>query len=330
MHNLKPRTLPANRRREMAFIPRLPFKRQILERHIRALEHPDRQRVFLVLPDRLQDPREQTRPHDLVLRRLGVRQTNRSLSVVLPVQPSEILIVRAEDEWHNLRPPAHGCFCPRDVAELVDRQRRCDGAGFSGEGFGEVVVPVSNGHVLHNIALVEDVGAVDGDLDVNVVGVCGGGSAHEGHLLQHGADLGGGEGETAAGVDVRDFGDGWAGGHVGHHTGFGVVLGHDGDGFHGEGFVAVLGEHGDKHVDHDLDFGFVGGGHFDKDVAGFERDFGVVAVDDGGERADGAVGVEDNGIHGGVPDDVKEAAEVFVVLRGLESSDWKGSRGGTS
>lgn len=67
------------------------------------------------------------------------------------------------------------------------------------------------------------------------------------------------------------------------------MLRDDLDGLHGEGLLAVHGEHGDHHVGDDLQLGKVGGGHLDEDVGGVEGNLGVVAVDDRRQGADDAV-----------------------------------------
>ena len=60
---------------------------------------------------------------------------------------------------------------------------------------------------------------------------------------------------------------------------------------HGEGLIAVFGEHSDDHIEHDLSLCQVSGGAFDEDIARFEGDFGVVAVDDRGHGEDNAIGI---------------------------------------
>ena len=58
-----------------------------------------------------------------------------------------------------------------------------------------------------------------------------------------------------------------------------VVRGVDLDGFDGERFGGVLGEHRDEDVVDDFCFGLVGRCDIDEDVAGFGADFGMVRVD---------------------------------------------------
>lgn len=101
-----------------------------------------------------------------------------------------------------------------------------------------------------------------------------------------------------------------------------MVVGRDDiDGLDGERLVAVLREHGDQHVGHNLGLGLVRGRHLNQDIPGGEGDLGAVAVDDGGERADVAVGVENDGVYGGVADDVEVSSEVFVGLGDVSTPD---------
>ncbi len=84
-----------------------------------------------------------------------------------------------------------------------------------------------------------------------------------------------------------------------------VVCGYDLDGLNREGLRGVLGEHGDEDIIHNFSFRLVGGSYIDEDVAGFEADFRVVGVDYWGHGADSSVCVEDDGIDGGVPDNME-------------------------
>lgn len=120
--------------------------------------------------------------------------------------------------------------------------------------------------------------------------------------------------QTAALVEVVNLDVHDTGVQAGGDAGGAVVLGHNLDGLDGEGLVAVLGEHGDHDVADNVELGLIGGGDLDEDVLGVEGDLGVVAVDDGRQRADGLVGVEDDGVDGLVADDVQVAAEVLVGL----------------
>jgi len=161
---------------------------------------------------------------------------------------------------------------------------------------------------------VENVRTGNGDFDIDEVWIGGGWLGGVGHATEEFADLFWGKVEAAAGVDVGNFGSGGAWGHVGDLAGFVVVGGDDLEGLDGEGFITVHGEHGDEDAGHDLDLGFVGCGDFDEDIAGVECDFGVAGVDDGGEGANSSVGVINDGIYRGVPDDMEVAAEVPVIL----------------
>lgn len=186
--------------------------------------------MSLVLTDGLQKTRKKACANNLELGGLGVGQPDGTATVILAVQPAEVLIVRAEDQRHDLGPAGHGGLSADHVGQLVDGKRLGDGAGLAGEGLGELVKAVGDSNILHDVALVEDIGASRGDLDVNGVRVVGGRSSAEGHLLQQSADLGGAEVQATALVDVRHFGLGDTGGNVRGDASLLVVLGDNLDG----------------------------------------------------------------------------------------------------
>ena len=251
--------------------------------------------MILILPDRFEQPGQQRRPHDLILCGFGVRELHRRGAIIAPVQEAEILVVGAEDQGHDLGPAGHGGLEADDVGELVDGEGLGDGGGDGGEGARQLVEAVGDADVFHDVGLVEDVGSGGRDEDVEGVRVGGGGGGGRvGHAEQQGAGFLGGEVEAAAGVDVGEGGGGGARGEVGDEAGFVVVGGGDADLFDGEGGGGVLGKHADEDVIHDFEFGAVGCGEVDEDVAGLEGDFAVIGVDDGGHRADCPIGVEDD------------------------------------
>ena len=313
MHLLKPTTLPIPRGRKMPLIPTPPLHFAILKNHIRHLKHPHRHRVPAVLPQRLQQPGQQTRAHDLVLGCLGILQTHTAAIVGL-AEPSVVFVVGAEDQRHDLRPARHGGFQADDVGEFVEGEGSRDAVGGSWEVAREVVEAVGDGDVFHYVRFVEDVGARDGDAYVEGVRISFGGDGGVAHFLQEGAQRLAGLVEAADGVEVGGGGLGGARGEVGGLAGLAVVGAYDVDGFDGEGVVAVAAEHGDEDVVDDFQLRLVGGGDVDEDVAGGEGDFAVVAVDDGRHGEDGAVFVVDDGVDGGVADDVQVAGEVLVFF----------------
>lgn len=63
-----------------------------------------------------------------------------------------------------------------------------------------------------------------------------------------------------------------------------------------------------------FDLGLVGGGDFDENVLGVERDLAVVSVDDWRQREDCSVGIVDYGVYWRIADDVEETAEMLVFL----------------
>lgn len=203
MHDLKATRLAIPRRREMPLIPALALPARILKRHVTNLEDPNRHAMMLILPQRLQEPRQQTRAHDLVLGGLGVRELDGGGAVVGAIQEGEVLGVGAEDEGEAFGPAGHGGFEAEDVGQLVDGEGGGDGGGDGGEGTREAVEAVGDGDVFHDVGLVEDVGAGGGDEDgEGGGGLAAGGGGGVGHALEERADFWGGKSKAAAGVDV--------------------------------------------------------------------------------------------------------------------------------
>lgn len=232
VHDLEATRLTIPRRGEMPLVPALALPACVLECHVADLEDPDGHAVMLVLSQRLQQPREQARAHDLVLGGLGVRELHGGGAVVRAVQEGEVLVVGAEDEGEAFGPAGHGGFEAEDVGELVDGERGGDGGGDGGEGPWEAVEAVGDGDVFHYVGLVEDVGAGGGDEDVDGGGgLSGGGGGGVRHAVEEGADFGGGELEAAAGVDVGYRGGCGTGFEDGGGARLAVVGGADLDGF---------------------------------------------------------------------------------------------------
>lgn len=97
VHDLEPAAPGQKRGGEVALVAALALERRVLEGDVADLEDADRDAVVLVLPERLEEAREEGRAHDLVLRRLGVGQSDGGGAVVGAVQVGEVLRVRAED-----------------------------------------------------------------------------------------------------------------------------------------------------------------------------------------------------------------------------------------
>lgn len=81
---------------------------------------------------------------------------------------------------------------------------------------------------------------------------------------------------------------------------------------------AVLREHGDDHVVHNLQFSLVGGGDINQNIRSVKSDLGVVRVDNRRHGQHGSVAVIDDGVDGGVANDVKVATEVLIFLEGCQ------------
>mmetsp|Transcript_24834 Transcript_24834/g.45387 ORF Transcript_24834/g.45387 Transcript_24834/m.45387 type:complete len:212 (-) Transcript_24834:463-1098(-) len=81
---------------------------------------------------------------------------------------------------------------------------------------------------------------------------------------------------------------------------------------HRERRPAVLAEHGDHGVEHDVRFGQVRRGALDEHVSRVQGDARVVAVDDGGQGHDRSLAVADHGVQRGVPDQGHVGSEMLA------------------
>lgn len=84
-----------------------------------------------------------------------------------------------------------------------------------------------------------------------------------------------------------------------------------------EGFRCVLGEHGDHHPVHNLKLRSVEGSNLNENIGRIQRDLGVIAVDDGGKRADSPLRVVDDRVYRRVANDVKILAQLLMSLQKL-------------
>mmetsp|Transcript_40120 Transcript_40120/g.76694 ORF Transcript_40120/g.76694 Transcript_40120/m.76694 type:complete len:275 (-) Transcript_40120:1024-1848(-) len=150
--------------------------------HIRNLKNLDWQRRLLVAAEGLEQPRHEAGAHNLEVECLGVGDLRRLGQVVLPVHHLEVVGARAQDPREHLREPGLGQLPPHQIREAVDglllrhrhRPRHLPL---------EIVVAVSNGHVLHDVARVEHVAARRGHFDAQLVAIGGGVQAHLGEQL---------------------------------------------------------------------------------------------------------------------------------------------------
>lgn len=253
----------------------------VLEADVGGLEDVEGEAVGLVLADGLEEAWEEGSAYDLVLEGFGVGEADGGGAVVFAIEEIEVLVVGAEDERHDFTPSCDGGLVTNEIAEFVDHE----GSAYSGAPVWfcprEVVVAPAYGEILHDVALVEDIGPGDGHGDLEQVAVLGGRLGHVRHLAEELAQALGGLGEAGAAVEVVDLDVGDAGLEAGGDSGEVVVFRYDLDGLDCEGLGGVGGEHGDHHVGDDLEFRQVRGRDLDEDVGGVECDLGMVAVDDG-------------------------------------------------
>ena len=227
MHNLKSTSLAVPGGGEMTLVATLALQCQVLESNVANLKDLHGHTVCLVLADGLQQSREQTSADNLELNGFRVGQSDGSVAVVLAVQPSEVLFMGAKDKREHLGPASHGGFHANDIGELVDGKGLSNGSRLAGERTRKRVETISNGNILHDIALVENVGARRGDVDIDEVRVISRWLGVVCHLLQVGTDLGSGEVQATALVDVGHFRLGSARLDVRSDAGLAVVFRHN-------------------------------------------------------------------------------------------------------
>jgi hypothetical protein len=187
---------------------------------------------------------------------------------------------------------------------------------------------VCDGDVFHEVALVEDVASGDGDGDVEEIGILCGGVGKDTHFVEEGGEVGGREGETGAGVEVRDFGGHFTGFNGWTETGAAIVFRVDLNGFNArfvrlecgrggeerEGFRRVDGEHCDHGVDDDFEFSLIGGSAIDEDICRIEGNLGKVAVDDRRKTENIVIRVVKNRISRRISNDMQIFSNVFIIL----------------
>ena len=93
MYNLEACGLVAPDCGSMSLVPGLSLSVGVLENDVRGLEDFDGEGVRFVLPNGLEQTRNEGRTDDLKLERLGVGDLDSSLVVVLVVQPFKVLFV---------------------------------------------------------------------------------------------------------------------------------------------------------------------------------------------------------------------------------------------
>jgi hypothetical protein len=95
MHNFESGRLVAPHRGRVPHVARLALARRVFEHDVRRLKDAQRERVRAVLPDRLEQAREERRAHHLELERFRVRDLDRRLAVISRVEPGKIFLVGA-------------------------------------------------------------------------------------------------------------------------------------------------------------------------------------------------------------------------------------------
>lgn len=84
-----------------------------------------------------------------------------------------------------------------------------------------------------------------------------------------------------------------------------------------EGFVTVLREHGSDNVDDHIKLCLVGRSDIDENIASIQSNLTVFRVDDRRHRKDMVLGIINDWVYGGVPDDVQVSREMFFRLQNM-------------
>mmetsp|Transcript_17156 Transcript_17156/g.27056 ORF Transcript_17156/g.27056 Transcript_17156/m.27056 type:complete len:665 (+) Transcript_17156:249-2243(+) len=303
-------------RAEPALVARADGVGRVGEHHVRDLEQPHAlaNGHGPVVLDGLEGAREQHRAHHLVLDDRRVRQPHRGGPG--PPQQREVLLRAAEAVREHLDVPGAGDLLPEQVGEVVDRLRLPHAQGGRRRQL-QVVVPIGNGYVLDHVHRVEDVAPRGGHGDYDGVAAPRDPGGAQLHLGAEPAHLLGRDVDADRGVHLVHLGrllargeqrGGARAGLPQHRRARPVLHVHR---LHGEGGRAVLGEHGDHGVQHDVGLGEVRGRALDEHIPGVKGDLAMITINDWWQRHHPVLGVVDDGVGGGV---VNEAHIVLQVL----------------
>lgn len=180
---------------------------------------------------------------------------------------------------------------------------------------------------------MENIGARRGNIDIDEVRATSRWLGVVCHLLQIGTDLGRGEVQATALVDVGHFRLSSTGLDVRGDAGLAIVFRYNLDGLNSISMVneyarclvvsgfhlrerlrGVLGEHGDHHPVHNLELRSVKGCDLNENIGGVHANLGVVTVDDRGQGADRPVRVVNHGVDRRVANDMQILAQLLVFL----------------
>ena len=95
MNDLETSSPSAEDTGDSSYIPRLSFFRCVLEDDIAHFENLERERMFAVFSERLEESGEEGRSHDLVFDRFRVRKNDGGRSIVGSVEEGKVLVVGA-------------------------------------------------------------------------------------------------------------------------------------------------------------------------------------------------------------------------------------------
>mmetsp|Transcript_9958 Transcript_9958/g.21916 ORF Transcript_9958/g.21916 Transcript_9958/m.21916 type:complete len:301 (-) Transcript_9958:459-1361(-) len=232
-----------------------------------------------------------------------------------------VLLLGLQAPVQTLSKPSTGKLCPCQVSDVVDwlfHWHVLDERHL----LREVVVPVGNGKILDEIALMHDIGTSHGHFAVDDVVarlIHLGRNPHSGevgaHLLvtelvQRQALLHpGGISDHASRLHLRI--------RQGLSTEHAALLEHQLHRLDLEGSSAILSKPGDHAVQCNLTLSLIHASQLNEDILGLQRDLGQATVDDWRHGQHLTVAVVDNGVHGRVLDNRNVLLDLLMRLEGL-------------
>src|ERR1700736_1467588 len=113
--------------------------------------------------------------------------------------------MRTQNETHDLGPSRQRDLLAHNVGEFIEWEGGADGGAAEEGGTGEIVVPMCNGNIFHEIALVEDIASCDWNFNVENILIGGRRGSGDTHASEEIGEVGGKAGKACASVDIRDF-----------------------------------------------------------------------------------------------------------------------------
>lgn len=110
-----------------------------------------------------------------------------------------------QDEWEDLHKARLSPGGPDNIRQLAHLEGLGNGV-CRGERVREIVEPVSDCGVLHDVTLMEDIRSRWRNLHEDLIRISGRLGSGQRHLLEKGNDLSGSQGQASTRVDIRSVG----------------------------------------------------------------------------------------------------------------------------